>query len=294
MEATGKRLTFEHNGSLPIMRNQSIMETLSLQSFSEFESWVEELRSRQLNEQETSQINYCSDLLFRGHSDEKWRLQTTLERYSSDTRSLSEYLYKAHRVKLDVELHTGKKWGPILKDGLIIKNDNFRAPLPSIEYLVYLRHHGFPSPLLDWTRSPYIAALFAYSGIGDDTKGNIAIFVYQEYAGSPKRSSSGDPFIQTIGPYIDTHKRHSIQQAEYTLCYVQSSKSTTQEYFIHPHDECPNLGNQDRLYKITLPKSEKLKILSKLNQFNLNLYSIYGSEESLMSTLALSEFHLNK
>lgn len=277
------------------MRNQSIMKTLSLQNFSEFESWVEELKSRQLKEQETSNRHY-SNLLFRGHADENWRLQTTLERYSSDTKSLDKYLHKANRVKLQVELHTEKKWAPILKDGFVIRDEGyeFRAPLPSIEYLVYLRHHGFPSPLLDWTRSPYIAALFAYSDCDNDVEGNIAIFVYQEYVGAAKTNYLGSPYIQTIGPYIDTHKRHSIQQAEYTLCHTQKFEHDTHEYYIHPHDECQNPGSQDHLYKITIPKREKLKILSKLNQFNLNLYSIYGSEESLMSTLALKEFHLNE
>ena len=266
------------------------MKTISLQNFTDFESWVEKLKLQQQEEKALSKRHY-SDLLFRGHADENWRLLTTLERYSSQTKSLDDYLHKANRVKLQAELHAGQKWPPILKDGFVIQDNVFdmRAPLPSIEYLVYLRHHGFPSPLLDWTRSPYIAALFAYSDCANSAEGNIAIFVYQEYAGSAKSSSSGSPYIQTIGPYIDTHKRHSIQQAEYTLCHTRLSEY---EYIIQPHDEYPSIGNQDHLYKITLPKSEKLKVLAKLEQFNLNLYSIYGSEESLMSTLALREFYL--
>jgi hypothetical protein len=269
------------------------MKTLELKSFSDFEVWVEDLKKEQTEARLNSRKHY-STLLFRGQGDESWKLSTTLERYSDSVKSLGQYLKSADRIKLQVELHTGKKWDPILRDGFVIDDDDreFHAHLPSLEYLVYLRHHGFPSPLLDWTRSPYIAALFAFSECPNNADGKIAIYVYQEYAGTAKTYSNDRPFIQSIGRYIDTHKRHSIQQAQYTICLTQQKQFNSFNYTIHPHDEYRNLENQDHIYKITLPKNEKLKMLAKLDQFNLNFYSLYGDETSLMSTLAINEFYL--
>ena len=46
-------------------------------------------------------------------------------------------------------------------------------------------------------------------------------------------------------------------------------------------------NSQDLLWKFTLPASECVRVLKSLDKFNLNAYSLFGSEESLMQTMAM-------
>lgn len=86
---------------------------------------------------------------FRGHGSNTFRLRTTLqragrnrlERYCNET--ISEFCTHA-------EAALGNRFK--LADG-----DDFST------LLGLAQHHGLPTPLLDWTRSPYVAAFFAFS-----------------------------------------------------------------------------------------------------------------------------------
>jgi hypothetical protein len=46
---------------------------------------------------------------------------------------------------------------------------------------------------------------------------------------------------------------------------------------------------QDVLYKFTLPCALRYSVLSKLEEMNINAFTLYASEDSLMSTLAFKE-----
>jgi hypothetical protein len=102
--------------------------------------------------------------IFRGQTDNKWRLRTSfhrtgradLERYSTgDIPDL---------------LRTFSALTPHVFD---ITNPNHYAALLNLA-----QHHGYPTPILDWTWSPYVAAFFAFRDVkrSETSRKKVRIF----------------------------------------------------------------------------------------------------------------------
>jgi hypothetical protein len=228
-----------------------------------------------------------SHLLFRGHGSHDWPLETTLDRARPTFTLLADYYRIAAIAKTQVETFTSHSWQDIDYASIAKRFEEYGAlrlgSLPNYDYLVYLRHHGFPSPLLDWTRSLYIASYFAFQNpIGD----RVAIYVYQEYGGQGKSGSSNEPQLHVPGPNVRSHPRHFLQQGEYTLCaqFVDGHWSLGRHAAVF---ELNKLG-QDRLWKYTLPCSEAAVVMDRLEKYNISAFSLFQSEESLLETLSRS------
>jgi len=183
--------------------------------------------------------------LFRGLANCKWSLQTTLERYyedekiSNDPSFLNYYRGASLSPKSAVETLIGRRWDSFpdygkVRNGLEENGvgwlDQLLAGEPEIyEFFIYLRHHAYPSPLLDWTASPYVAALFAF----DKVNSAEAVVVYAFVQGRSSGFSRSEPKLSLVGPYGRSHARHLSQQCWYTLCVERQSE----DYLIRPHDE---------------------------------------------------------
>jgi hypothetical protein len=236
-----------------------------------------------------------SRLLFRGQSNSGWQLKTTLERYAPDSLKARKYYQVIHEAKYQIESLTDRTWNiptPKEYNRWLDKQDfirGFENLNDAYAYIIHLRHHGFPSPLLDWSQSPFVAAFFAFNDATISDK--VSIYAHIERVRKGPSGSSNAPRIHGLGPTVRSHARHVLQQSEYTICFKWSNNQWS--YACH-EDVFKGDSEQDVLWKFNIPSKERLKVLRVLDRFNLNAFSLFGSEESLMDTVALRFFHLNR
>src|SRR5882672_365742 len=97
-------------------------------------------------------------VLFRGQANRCWELKSTLERATKRNWTLRRYYELARKVRPAIESFYPLPFSEVSRGDIdtwlqtVVKEHGFIEIL-AYDYLLYLRHHGFPSPLVDWTTS---------------------------------------------------------------------------------------------------------------------------------------------
>ncbi|OPY67942.1 MAG: FRG domain protein [Syntrophorhabdus sp. PtaU1.Bin050] len=252
-------------------------------SWSEFEAKIKEIKETYA----TSVPPIC----YRGQADATWKLETTLERYSKSRWTVENYLKLALQCAPEIESFTNQRWYLMkieqIKEKIREQTDDVIAHIPHLDFLIYLRHHGFPSPLLDWTFSPYVAAFFALSEPKEVE--NAAVFAYVKTTEGVEGGVAGAPRIKPIITVVRTDRRHFLQQATYTVCTeVKGELNQGSPHIFVSHELVREKASkrQDIVIEIDISREKRVDFLSRLNESNINEFSLFQSEEALMKTLA--------
>lgn len=217
---------------------------------------------------------------FRGQCDAGWPLQTTLERYSPNKNYSSEEYYRIlETIKPEIEAYSSKKW--TLPE--FSKKEALDLPPTGYGFMVYCRHHGIPSPLLDWSKSPYVASYFAFAKA--EEKKNVSIYVFMPTFREILVNYYAEIFA--LGPLVNSNTaRHDNQHSVYTLCRKLDDDVDSEDIFYAKYtDACCNSQLSGKLIKYTIPGREKNKVLQKLESMKINKHSLFKSDDGLMSTL---------
>ena len=89
-----------------------------------------------------------AELIYRGHRRHDWQLTPTLGRYAES----GVIQPKQAQVQLDEFRYAMRGRGA-----------SFSKDDEEIELWAYGQHHGLATPLLDWTKSPFVALFFAFA-----------------------------------------------------------------------------------------------------------------------------------
>lgn len=228
---------------------------------------------------------------FRGQGDAAWELNNAIER--------TDFIRLHRHIEADflAEFQRGAR-NYLSRDEI---------PNHTIEWLALMQHHGAPTRLLDFSRSPYVAAFFAYEQCETHNSSHIAIWAIninflkikslaalaQHYGDDFKANGNGineqlfeKIFYQNncslvfpVEPFR-MNRRYSLQQSIFV------STGNSYESFM---EQLRFLGNDiaRAVIRIELPADQQKEVLRDLQRMNLNRASLFPDLDGYAASLKL-------
>ncbi len=222
---------------------------------------------------------FSGNWAFRGQASSNWVLNNAIERTDFI------HFHKGIETEFVAEFQRGAR-NYLSKD---------ETPEHLIEWLALMQHHGAPTRLLDLTKSPFIAAYFAYEFCWENDNGNVGIWAVninylkkksleilsQEFGHALKENKNlineelfekvfyqnNKRLVFPVEPFR-MNRRYSLQQSVFISTGISDVPLMEQLHFLKDHIE-------KAVVKIEIPTKFKKEALRELNQMNLHRASLF-------------------
>lgn len=229
----------------------------------------------QFKEIATSQIQSGDkQFIYRGQSDSAWTLKTGLHRTGQ------------WRTPENIRLYM-EKIVPIAHQSVAAwegRSRNLANPLELAQFMAYIQHNGFPTPLLDWTFSPYIAAYFAFEGVNhfEPQCNHVCIYAFDAHQWGQTFTQSYDytdpsMHVSVLEPSFVGNSKQLLQQSVFLYTNLEDVES---------HIEANQQYRRQFLYKYRLPCHERVSALRELRLMNITAMHLSPCLESVCKKVA--------
>lgn len=223
-------------------------------------------------------------IIWRGHAVEKWRLTPSLWRY------LAKFTVGANLAEQEamVAHKTIAAYWSASREGLEEKLMPFaeiydRVQNDRSKMAAYAQHHGTKSPLLDWTKSPFVAAFFAFAEViqthGEKAPPDECVALWG------MRTSSFKQIAKKLG-HQEVHENHFEIEIHYSGFPHNRRLIAQQGLFTstYPSRDLIEVarysdGPAAALIKILVPYKETIQALCILNRMNINYATLFPDPE---------------
>ena len=212
---------------------------------------------------------------FRGQSDPAWPVWSTYHRFMDaigNTKEEETMLEPNSDYMLELNVMAHEIY-PELEQEFNLRNRKQR-----MEFLSIAQHHGFPTPLIDFTDSPFIAAYFAARDAKD---GHFCrIFYVDPTAFGIAVGANKAAQVEFVWPLAKHNPRIAVQQGLFILSLKSDllrhlaglQNYATRNNYIRTSGAQPKPIVGGFLLKVT----NKHDILSDLDLMGINEYTLFG------------------